>query len=547
MNAVGYPIRCQYCNCKSCAIARLAFSSSRVWLKFRLRIFWKRDQEPIFGTGKMKNSKLIPAIILPFFSLIPLSLKINKEERFVSLSSPETQIADVSNSSNNFPGIAGPLRVLSSNRKYFTDDGRRAVYLTGSHTWSDLQDMDAGANITVNNRNSCSNPTECFAIYLNWVKGYGHNFIRLWRAEHTANANSTVSPHPWARTGPGNATDGKPKFNLDQFDQNYFDRLRSRAIQAGNAGFCVSIMLFDEGGAENSIPWDNNPFNAKNNINGIDGNLSGYRLGIGTHTLQSSAVVAKQDVYIKKVVDTVNDLDNVMYEVANESPTSIEWQNHVADLIHNYESSKAKQHLVGMNAGGGHPAAQVNNTSLLSSHADWISPNAEGGYRNDPPPASGLKIIISDTDHLWGVGGDRVWVWKSFTRGLNTIYMDPYYLSGFIADEGVRWAMGDTLSYARRMNLAAMNPSPSGCSTAYCLINPGEEYLVYNPGSGNVTIKNLPAGTYRYEWFNTVSRATSQGSTQTVSAGNFTPSNSPDGSGNVLYLKKVRPSPSPPP
>ena len=34
----------------------------------------------------------------------------------------------------------GPLRVHPQNGRYFTDSGGRAIYLTGSHTWSNLQD-----------------------------------------------------------------------------------------------------------------------------------------------------------------------------------------------------------------------------------------------------------------------------------------------------------------------------------------------------------------------------------------------------------------------
>ena len=66
--------------------------------------------------------------------------------------------------------------------------------------------------------------------------------------------------------------------------------------------------------------------------------------------------------------------------------------------------------------------------ALLAGPADWISPQNDGvsgDYQNDPPPADGRKVILSDTDHLWGVGGDFHWVWKSFVRGQNPIYMDP--------------------------------------------------------------------------------------------------------------------------
>jgi hypothetical protein len=35
-------------------------------------------------------------------------------------------------------------------------------------------------------------------------------------------------------------------------------------------------------------------------------------------------------------------------------------------------------------------------------------------------------VILSDTDHLWCIGGNHSWVWKSFLRGLHPIFMDPY-------------------------------------------------------------------------------------------------------------------------
>jgi hypothetical protein len=34
-----------------------------------------------------------------------------------------------------------PLFVHPQNPRYFTNDGKRAIYLTGSHTWCNLQDI----------------------------------------------------------------------------------------------------------------------------------------------------------------------------------------------------------------------------------------------------------------------------------------------------------------------------------------------------------------------------------------------------------------------
>ena len=100
----------------------------------------------------------------------------------------------------------------------------------------------------------------------------------------------------------------------------------------------------------------------------------------------------------------------------------------------------------------------------------------------------------------------------------------------------VRAAMGHTKSYADRMGLNLAVPHNELSSTAYCLANPGLEYLVYQPSSGPFTV-NLQAGTYNYEWFNPSLGLAAATGTITVNAGNssFAPPFSGDA---VIYLKK---------
>ena len=127
-----------------------------------------------------------------------------------------------------------------------------------------------------------------------------------------------MTPQPWARTGPGTAKDGKPKFDLAAFDQAYFDRLRDRVIAAGNAGIYVAVMLFDGWALHLSPAPDNvegHPFHAANNVNGIG--ISSIVDSRCCRSIRGSQ--ALQEAYIRKVVDTVQDLPNVLYEVANES------------------------------------------------------------------------------------------------------------------------------------------------------------------------------------------------------------------------------------
>ena len=410
----------------------------------------------------------------------------------------------------------GPLRVHPKNPRYFTDGSGKAILLTGSHVWNNLVDMGR----------SDPPPAFDFDAYLGFLVRHNHNFIRLWAWELTSwdtrgnnpqwrkKAPHVVAPQPWQRTGPGKALDGKPKFDLKSLDPAYFARLRSRVRAAGQRGIYVSIMLFEGWGVQFSpAAWKHHPFHKPNNVNGIEADANGDGKGLEVHELGNKAVTAVQEAYVRKVVDSVNDLDNVLYEISNENhPPSTPWQYHMIRLIRRCEKAKPKQHPVGMTfqyRGG-------QNKTLFDSPADWVSPNPHGGYRDDPPDTKGRKVVLNDTDHLWGIGGNGPWVWKSFLRGLNPIFMDPY--DGVVLAkrfdpqyDPIRRSMGYVRQYADRMDLAAMAPTNALASTRYCLANPGREYLVYLPKGGSATVDLTAAvGPLVVEWFDPKSGKTTK-------------------------------------
>ena len=438
----------------------------------------------------------------------------------------------------------GPLRVSQKNPRYFTNESGKAVYLTGLHTWDNLVDMVS----------SGSQKNFDFARYLQLMKSYDHNFIRLWAWELTnwntaGNEESkpvrfSVSPHPWLRTGPETALDNKPKFDLTRFAPEYFSRLEERIRLADNSGIYVSIMLFEGWGIQFSPgAFENHPFHPGNNINGINGDADGNGSGTEIHTLGNKAITSLQEAYVKHVIDLVNKYDNVLYEISNENhPASTEWQYHMIRFIKNYEKTLPRQHPVGMTfqyKGG-------SNKSLFDSPADWISPNPEGGYMKDPPPAPGTKVIITDTDHLWGIGGNREWVWKSFLSGLNPIFMDPYECTVLKRKCEPEWLdlmrinLGYTIRLANRMDLISMSPLPALASSSYCLANRGKEYLVYLPDTTEVNIDLSDAkGSFRTEWFNPDNGEFTK--SKNVKGGSEIKLNSPSGKpGTLVYLKKIR-------
>ena len=395
---------------------------------------------------------------------------------------------------------AGPLRVHPDNPRYFTDGSGRAVLLVGAHTWNNLQDMGE------------TDPPPAFDwdAYLDFLGKHNHNFVRMWRWELTiwdtranqGNRHHFCEPHPWPRTGPGEALDGKPKFDLSRFDDAYFARLRSRVQSAGERAIDVSIMLFEGWGMQFvEGAWRAHPFNPSNNVNDIGSDPNGDGKGLEVHELVDPQMTAVQEAYVRKVIDTVNDLDNVLYEISNENhPPSTEWQYHMIRFIHEYEKTKPKQHPVGMTfqyQGG-------SNQALFDSPADWISPNPEGGYNDAPPPADGSKVIINDTDHLWGIGGNQAWVYKSLCRGMNPIFMDPY--DGRILETDDKWepirrVLGYVRALAERIDLAHMTPHGDLASTGFCLADPGVEYVVYLPKREPVEVDlTAAAGKLSVEW-----------------------------------------------
>lgn len=444
------------------------------------------------------------------------------------------------------PHTNGPLRVSSANSRYFADRTGKVVYLTGAHTWANLQDSGR------------TDPPSTFDYgkYLDFLDSYHHNFFKLYvweQARWTAEATDDywITPMPYARSGKEKALDGKPKFDLTQFNQAYFDRLRQRVAEAQQRGMYVSIMLFSGWGIEGKgtpgNPWPGHPYHRDNNINGIDGDPNRNGRGEETHTLEIPAVTALQEAYVRKVIDTVNDFDNTLYEISNESHgRSTQWQYHLIDYIKKYELNKPNQHPVGMTV----EYPESDNSKLFASQADWISP---AGDIERPSTADGQKVIISDTDHICGICGDRAWVWKTFTKGGNPIFMDAYDGAVLVAPTipadplnyepwvSIRRNLGYTLAYANQLNLAEMKPEPTLASTGYCLAkpsSPGAEYLVYLPKGGTAKVDlSATKGNLLVEWFDP-NRGLVFDGTRTVGGGNrsFV---APFEGDAVLYIKEI--------
>lgn len=407
------------------------------------------------------------------------------------------------------------LQVHPTNPRYFADPSGRAVLLTGSHTWLVLQD------------GGVTNPPPRFDydLWLRWMDRKGHRFFRMWCWEqsrwlaHQPN-DYWIDPVRYQRSGTQTGGDGLPRFDLTKFDERYFDRLRERVRAAGELGIYTAVMLFQGWSIEpkewylsaGMNPWKAHPLNRDNNINGIDGDPDHEDHGRLTHTLALPEVQEIQRAYVRHVIEAVGDLDNVLYEIVNEDLATDEnsaWQDDMISFIQATERERGYQHPVLRTVQW---PAPTDFESLYESPAEAISPGspAQHGtgmedYRNDPPPGDGRKVIISDTDHLWGIGGDAGWPWRAFMRGLNPIFMDPWE-GDFVVHEPfdveARDAMGVTRALSDRFDLGHFLPRLDVTSTRYALVDEGSgTILAYQPIGEHFTVDlGTPAREHSVEW-----------------------------------------------
>ena len=160
---------------------------------------------------------------------------------------------------------------------------------------------------------------------------------------------------PWLRKGPGFATDGYPKFDLDRWNPEYFERLHGFLTAAQERDVIIELTLFSS--TYSDAVWGLNPLNIRNNING-EGDIPWQDYISG----RDRALTARQMAYVSKVVEEVNSYDCFYFEVCNEPFTTRAgmlpetefatqaevdgWQEAVRDQIRATEAGLPKKHLI---------------------------------------------------------------------------------------------------------------------------------------------------------------------------------------------------------
>ncbi len=385
-------------------------------------------------------------------------------------------------------------------------------------------------------------------------------FLLFRELQSARNPCSPVKPDspdyiaPWPRTGPGKAIDGEPKYDLDQWNSEYFDRLHRFLDLASNHGIVVELTVFSN--TYSDTVWSLNPLRDKNNLQGI-GRCEWQEY----NSLRDPGLVERQVAYARKIIQETSGYDNVYYEICNEpggglphhvTPAEVDaWQQEIGRTIRDEMRRLNRPHLVfGQNAFSYAPAfSQDFDPSFSGALLDAVTvhplPDLHLGgrtyqlgnfmskelqlreFRDFFLAAYGSrKPCVSDEDNTASIYRDatgwtihRKRAWMAIMTGAHYDYIDFSITVGSEAGteesrRQIRSWMRNLSDFIHSFDIIHAQPAPAWIETKPAplidavLAQPGREYIAYladarevaDPGAGHPvsgTIAfSLPEGNY---------------------------------------------------
>jgi len=251
---------------------------------------------------------------------------------------------------------AQPISLNPDNPHYFLYKEKPAVLITSAEHY--------GAVI---------NGTPDYKRYLDVLQRYHFNLTRIFTGSYSEGEpgrqedQNTLSVRrgklltPWARSNVPGYVNGGNKFDLDQWDSHYFARLKDFCKEASKRGIVVEIAFFSANYSPSN--WRNSPLNRHNNIN-LKEDIPYNKI----YRSDYKNLIHYQLAMVRKIVQEVNEFDNVYFEICNEpywlkgipevdssiheqqvTPEIYQWQRNIAFAVKETEQRLAKKHLIAQN------------------------------------------------------------------------------------------------------------------------------------------------------------------------------------------------------
>lgn len=388
-----------------------------------------------------------------------------------------------------------------------------------------------------------------YVTYLNTVQAAGLNLTRavpgtliesastkVWRGGD----QNTLAPRPgrylapWARSSTPGYFNGGNKFDLDHWDEAFFRRLRDFVRAAGERGIVVEFNLLyvlygkgpDDGG------WALHPLNSINNVNGV-GRCEWHRY----NTLDETALVARQEAVVRKLVTELNEFDNVIHEILDEpflsgaSPAETEaWQNRMLDAFEETRRRLPRRQLVAVNVANGYGRAERPHPAVDFLNFHYCTPPAAAPLNYSWNKPLGFDETPGNKGTQARERRTEAWAWF-FSGGALYNNLDPSFAtddstgSGKVTQEdgtfdgrAVRAQLRVLKDFMASLDFVRMRPTerllqrdPQGPAGPYALENPGRQYAIYFARAGKKNsrfVMDLPADRWLAEWVNPQTGAT---------------------------------------
>jgi len=408
-----------------------------------------------------------------------------------------------------------PVRPHPSNPHYFLFRGQPLVIVSsGEHYGAVLnQDFD-------------------WRKYLDTLAKEGMNYTRVFTGTYRevpgdfGIERNTLAPAagkflaPWAESG--------GKFDMNQWNEAYFAKLKDFIGEAGKRGIIVEVTLFCStyGEKQRSV----SPFN---------GAVKNWK---DLNTLNNGEVLGQQEKLVRRIVRELNTFDNVIFEIQNEpwadrtvvtdqlnpympkrwpntvdvaDEASLEWQKRIAQWIRGEEAGLANRHMIAWNVCNFRSSLKgvLEGTDSVNFHYAYPEA-AQWNYGLNVPIGYDETGFIGNSDVVY-----RKQAWRFMLAG-GSLFNHLDYSFSVGKEDGtdsqpkspgggspaLRKQFRVVREFLESLPFLRMRPDAQVVvhapgAAAVAMGARGEAYAVYLTGSGpGDLVLQLPAGEYKVEW-----------------------------------------------
>lgn len=449
--------------------------------------------------------------------------------------------------------ITAPPTVNATDRRRLMIDNK-IWWPTGSYGFA--------FNMMDNAGNSAANESDLFTALLAQGRSFidqhaveGLTLVKFWlnwgSVANTSNVNDWDKNvlTPYMRTGSGNAVDGKPKLNLNQWNDRYFLLLQNIVDYAKTKGIVMQLMLLD--------CWHSGQYGERFGVAARDfykssNNSSGVNWSSRSEWFQTSGAIWNQhEKFVKKVIDTVGSRPNIIWEGCNENTENVAFDGAIATLVRSYEAAQGfPQHLIVGPTQSNVSAIDIQEHMKVPGHK---TPGADKDFQSPKEMRQAFltssfvnnRPAISDNDCCAGQPSSavvRYKAWYALTAGGHVnIFNNDFYSSrarGSTNTSTYFAYLGKQLNFLKtfKVNLIGMVPAPNDGSivdanVSFAYYRSQSEYIIYMPTGGSTELRNRPAN-YVAAWYDPRTGAS-------MAAGQGPRFIAPDTQDWVLYVKGV--------